>query len=468
MQSEENIKSIFSSQMENEDTLTYKQRIKYLIKLEKWIITYKKRIIDAHFQDLHKPESEVEIAEIWYVLSEIKKAKKNLKKWMKPKRRGVSTLSLVTASSWVIYEPKGVVLIIAPWNFPFNLTVGPIISSLAAGNRIIVKPSEMTPNVSHLIQAMIVDIFPKHHVCVIQGDKKISKELLQYPFHHIFFTGSPTIGKVVMKEAARHLSGLTLELGGKSPTIIDKTAKIKMTVNKLVWGKCLNLGQSCIAPDYLLIHNSIKDDLIYELSKRIDYVYGPTYEEKSKSLDFARIVNKQHWDRLEKLLLSAIKNGASIAHGGNRNKTDLFIEPTILDSVSLDMDIMNEEIFGPLLPVLGYESLNQCKDIINKGSKPLALYIFSESKKNIQYISDNTSSGGMVINEVKSHFLNLNLPFGGVNTSGLGRSHGYEGFIDFSNQRSIQKNGSMSMIGLTFPPYTDWTKRVIKFVTKYL
>ena len=463
----QNIDAIFKSQIKNTLPTTLQDRIDYLSRIEQWIELNRDSIIEAHFSDLHKPESETELAEIWYVLSEIKLAKNNLRKWMRSKRMGASTLALLTAQSWVHYEPRGVVLIIAPWNFPFNLTIGPLISALAAGNRVIIKPSEMTPHVSNLISEMINELFEPNRVAIFQGDQNVAQSLLKYPFHHIFFVGSPSVGKIVMAEAAKHLSSITLELGGKTPTIIDKTANIKMAINKLAWGKCLNLGQSCISPDYILIHESKKNEFLEGLSKKINDVYGGSYEEKKNSDHLARIVNQRHWDRLDSLITSSIDKGANIVHGGSRDRDNLFIEPTIFDSVSLDMKIMNEEIFGPLLPVLDFKDLNDCIKIINQRDKALALYMFSESKSNIWEVINNTSSGGMVINEVKTHFLNLNLPFGGVNTSGMGRCHGYDGFLTFSNERAMQKNGNLSLVGLTFPPYTKWTKKVIKLVARY-
>ena len=461
------IKTIFNKQINNTGNISLKRRIKYLNDIKNWINSNKTRIIDAHYSDLRKPVSEIEIAEIWYVLSEIKIAKKNLKNWMKPKKVGASTLALITAKSWIHYEPKGVTLIIAPWNFPFNLTLGPVISALAAGNKVIVKPSEITPNVSQLIAQMVNDIFEPEEVAVFQGDYNIATELLTYPFNHIFFTGSPHIGKKIMRSASKNLSSVTLELGGKTPTIIDETANLDMAVKKIAWGKCINLGQSCIAPDYILIHKDLKEKFIDMLSKKINDNYGYSFNEKSASLHIARIVNSKHWERLDKLLTSALKSGAKIVHGGEKNKNDLFIEPTILDNISFEMDVMKEEIFGPILPVIPYDNLDKCIELINSKAKPLALYMFSESKNNIDRIISKTSSGGMVINEVKSHFLNLKLPFGGVNTSGLGRSHGHSGFLEFSNERSILKNGILSMVGLIFPPYDNFTKRIIWLFTRF-
>ena len=468
MNATQNIEAIFQDQMENNAPVPIAKRLDYLTRIEEWIYLNRTSIHESLNKDLHKPESETELAEIWYVLSEIRLAKKNLRKWMRSKRMGASTLALLTAKSWIHYEPRGVVLIIAPWNFPFNLTVGPLVSAIAAGNRVIVKPSEMTPHVSNLINQMINELFKPNRVAIFEGDHVIAQHLLTYPFHHIFFVGSPSIGKIVMESAAKHLASITLELGGKTPTIIDETASIKMAVNKLAWGKCINLGQSCISPDYILVHEDKKKEFMKELSKKINEIYGNSFNEKKNSKDLARIVNQRHWDRLDSLLMSAIDQGASTIHGGGKDRNELFIEPTILDSITFEMDIMKEEIFGPLLPVLGFSDLEECVKIINQGNKPLALYMFSESKSNIRTIINNTSSGGMVINEVKTHFLNLNLPFGGVNTSGMGRCHGHEGFLAFSNERAMQQNGSLSLVGLTFPPYDKWKKKVINIIARYL
>jgi len=463
-----NINSTFESQRKAIGPIPIKVRLQQLVKLEEWIQSHHQEIVDSHFQDLGKPKPEVDLAEVWYVMSEIKLARKKLHQWMSPKRKGVSTITLMTAQSWVHLEPKGVVLIISPWNFPSNLTVGPLVSALAAGNRVIIKPSEMTPNVSALIEQMISDLFEPDFVSVFIGNSEVAQSLLELPFNHIFFTGSPAVGKIVMRAAANYLSSITLELGGKSPTIIDETAHLDMTVKKLTWGKCLNAGQSCIAPDYILIHHSVKDAFIEKMSHRLNEVFGSTMEKKISSPDFGRIVNSHHWNRINSLLEDAIDEGATLAHGGGKNEENKFFEPSLLDNVTSDMKIMNEEIFGPLLPIISFESIEDCLAIINTRPKPLALYMFSNSKKNIENVIQHTSSGGMVINEVNSHFSNLELPFGGVNTSGFGKTHGYEGFLSFSNERAMLKNGRLSMISLVFPPYTNWTKKIIRFITRYL
>ena len=461
------IEKVYNAQLSNRAYLSVPERIKYLKNLESWILDNKKIIIEAHQSDLHKPKSEIELAEIWYVLSEIKLSLKKIKRWAKDKKVGTSTLAFFTAKSWIHYEPKGVVLIISPWNFPFNLTLGPLVSALSAGNRVIIKPSEMAPRVSSLIEKMISELFDINQVSVLEGDQTMAKALLEYNFDHIFFTGSPFIGSVVMKAASKYLTPVTLELGGKSPVIIDKTADIDMSVNKIAWGKCVNLGQSCIAPDYILIHKSLEEDFIQRLSNKWDIIYGKTYHEKELSQDLARIVNTKHWDRLNDMLENALSKGAKVVYGGKKNRENKFIEPTLLVDINFDMEIIKEEIFGPILPVLTFDTLDEALQIIAKKSNPLALYIFSNSKKNIKKIIKKTSSGGVVINEVKSHFSNLNLPFGGIGKSGMGRSHGYEGFLAFSNIRAMQENGRFSLIKLTFPPYTEWRIKLINLITKY-
>ena len=387
---------------------------------------------------------------------------------MTNQEKSVSTMALMTARYWINYEPKGVVLIISHWNFPFNLTVGPLLSALAAGNRIMIKPSEMTPNVSALIEKLVTDLFKPSHVAAFQGDAEVAKSLLQLPFNHIFFTGSPEVGKFVMSAASKNLASVTLELGGKTPTIIDETANLDMAVNKIAWGKCINAGQSCIAPDYIFIHQSLKERFIQKLSVKLNEVFGMNSEEKQSSPDYGRIVNNYHWKRVNHLLETTIREGGTIVYGGGKDEEKNFIEPTVLDKIIPEMKIMKDEIFGPLLPILSFISLKECINFINSRPKPLALYIFSNSRKNIDFMIQNTSSGGMVINEVKSHFLNLNLPFGGVNASGLGRSHGEAGFQTFSNARAMLKNVRMSMIGLVFPPYTKWTKKIIRLISRYL
>ena len=360
------------------------------------------------------------------------------------------------------------VLIIAPWNFPFNLAIGPLVSAIAAGNKVIIKPSELVKSTSELIERMVKEIFDPEYVTVFQGGVEISETLLELPFNHIFFTGSPTVGKKVMSKASNNLSSITLELGGKSPTIIDQTANLDLAVKKIIWGKFINAGQSCIAPDYILVQELIKEKFIQKIKDSLNFVFSKTAQEKELSPDYGRIVNKHHWKRLNKLLEIAQVEGANIISGGDVNELKNYIAPTILDNINPKMKLMGEEIFGPLLPIISYQSLEKCLSIINELPNPLALYIFSNSKHNIKEIIQKTSSGSVVINEVKTQFTNLKLPFGGVNHSGIGSSHGEFGFKSFSNYRSILKNGKWSIVVFTFPPYNGFKKKLIRFVRTFL
>ncbi len=372
---------------------------------------------------------------------------------------------MLTTRSWIRYEPRGVVLIIAPWNYPFNLSIGPLISAIAAGNSAVIKPSEHAPHTSALVRQMLSELFAEEEVAVFEGAVETATELLATPFDHIFFTGSPAIGKIVMKAAAEHLSSVTLELGGKSPVIIDESANLRDCAEKIAWGKYSNVGQTCIAPDYLFTPESIKESFIKELKRAIEKRYS---KEPQLSRDYARIISLRHHQRLEDLLKQSVEQGARVEIGGVSNHAQRYFAPTVLSNVTPEHPVMKEEIFGPLLPIITYQKLPEAIDLINAGEKPLALYIFSRDKKNIDYILNNTSSGGVCINEVLLHFLQVNLPFGGVNHSGMGNSHGFYGFRAFSHERAILKHHRWSPLKLLYPPYTPTVQRLIKLILKYL
>ncbi|MEO1051486.1 MAG: aldehyde dehydrogenase family protein [Bacteroidota bacterium] len=445
----------------------YQERIKRLNKIKNWIETNRKKIQKAVYQDFKKPSVEVDISEIHPVLSEIKHFKSHLKSWVKPKKVD-APLTMLGTSSRITYEPKGVCLIIAPWNYPFNLTIAPLVSALAAGNTAILKPSEMTPHTSALITAMIGELFNKNEVAVFEGGAHVSKALLSMPFDHIFFTGSPAIGKLVMKAAAENLTSVTLELGGKSPAIVDETANLKDTAEKLVWGKFLNNGQTCIAPDYLLIHEKVKDRFIELFKSYTEKLYNSNGEGYSQSDSYARIVNERHFDRMTNLIDDAIRNGAKVEMGGEAQRDDAFIPPTLLTEVPADAQVMEEEIFGPILPVVTFSNLDETINIVNDKPKPLALYVFSRRKKNIDHVLTNTSSGGACINESVIQFSHNNLPFGGVNNSGIGKAHGYHGFLAFSNEKSVLKQRiGFTGVKLMYPPYSRRVKGMVTFLLKY-
>ncbi|MHA7131937.1 aldehyde dehydrogenase family protein [Algoriphagus namhaensis] len=445
----------------------YQERTERLRKLKKWILNHKADIRAAVSADFKKPEAEVDISEIYPATSEIKHTSANLKSWMKGK--SVSTpLSMLGTSGRVIPESKGVSLIISPWNYPFNLAIGPLVSAIAAGCTAIIKPSEMTPHTSELVQQLVSEVFDPSEVAVFQGGADLSQALLSKPFDHIFFTGSPQVGKIIMEAAAKNLSSVTLELGGKSPAIIQKGANLKDTASKLVAGKFLNCGQTCVAPDYILVHQEDLPRLLDEMKVTLQKFYDSNYAGIDQSPDYARIVNDKHFERLISLLDDAKRKGAEIVFGGSHHPQDRYIEPTLLTNVSRDMEVMQEEIFGPILPILTYQFLDECIELVNSMAKPLALYFFGEGKMEQEKILSETSSGNAVINDCVLHFLHNELPFGGVNNSGIGKAHGHYGFLAFSNEKGIltQRVGTTSSTLLN-PPYGLRTKKILSYLIKW-
>lgn len=442
-------------------------RIKLLKQLLAWINTHQEDIRKAIYADFKKPYPEIDISEIFVVNSEINHAIKHLDSWMKPKK--VTTpLTMLGSSAHVQMEPKGVCLIIAPWNYPFNLALGPLVSAIAAGNTAIIKPSELTPHTSALIRRICSEVFDEQMVWVVEGEVEVAQALLKKPFDHIFFTGSPAVGKIIMKAAAEHLSSVTLELGGKSPAVIDSKVNFKDAAEKLVWGKFVNCGQTCIAPDYLMVAKSAKSELIGALKNSLDSMYNPHGKGIQSSADYARIVNSKHLERLSHLLQDAVSNGATIEYGGVIDVSENYFEPTIISGVTDEMNIMQEEIFGPILPIMDYEDVDHAINYINHHPKPLALYAFSNSSSFVQKVIDATSSGGAVANDCVLHFLHSELPFGGVNNSGIGKAHGIYGFQAFSNEKAVLKQ----RIGLTaskplYPPYGAMAKKVVESLLRW-
>jgi aldehyde dehydrogenase (NAD+) len=420
----------------------------------------------AMHADFRKPAAEVDTTEILPVLDEIKQALENLDRWTEPKKVDAS-LTMLGTRSVIMYEPKGVCLIISPWNYPFNLSVGPLVSALAAGNSVILKPSEMTPNTSRLIGKMCKEVFTENEVTVFEGGTAVSQELLKLAFDHIFFTGSPSVGKVVMKAAAENLTSVTLELGGKSPTIVLPSANTKEAAQRIAVTKFINNGQTCIAPDYVLAHESIHADLIKHLKEQIPALFGGVDKNLLNSPDYARIVNEKHFARLSDLLRDAEIKGATVETGGQLDYSQRFMEPVVLSHVSETSRVMEEEIFGPILPIIIYRELDEVVHYINNRPKPLALYIFGTANSEINRIKKETSSGTVCINDCAIQFLHPNLPFGGVNTSGIGKSHGHYGFLAFSNEKPVlrQRNG-LTAFRFFYPPYTARVQRMIGWVLK--
>ncbi|WP_066223523.1 aldehyde dehydrogenase family protein [Formosa haliotis] len=457
---------LFNAQKENQFAVgnsTYSERILKLKALKKAIeTTYKQRIREAIYADFKKPYIETDLTEIYPVIGEINHVISELKGWMK--RQKVHTpLALLGASSWYTYEPKGVCLIISPWNFPLNLTFGPLVSAIAAGNTVILKPSELTPHCSQLMAEIISNLFSEQEIALVQGEVEVSTALLKLPFNHIFFTGSPNIGKVVMEAASKHLTSVTLELGGKSPAIIDASANLKATASRIAWGKFVNNGQTCIAPDYILIEESVKEAFLKELKVALHTFYG----DASLSEAYARIVNEKHFNRLINHIEDAKLKHGVIEIGGASKVADCFIEPTVMSNVPEDASLLQEEIFGPILPIKTYKTINEAITYVNSKEKPLALYIYSKNKTQTQFIIDNTRAGSTCINTNVLQYSNHHLPFGGSNNSGIGKAHGIFGFQEFSNMRSVLKQHTKGSIEFLFPPYSSLKQKLVDFTLKW-
>jgi aldehyde dehydrogenase (NAD+) len=395
------------------------------------------------WKDLHKSPEESYLTEISIVTGEIDNHIKHLKKWAKPKR--VSTpLYILPSSSKIIYEPLGLSLIVAPWNYPFQLLFNSLVGSISAGGCSILKPSPDAPEIARVMQDIIEDTYDSNYIAVVQGGRETNTILFNERFDIIFFTGSPNVGKVVMKAASQHLTPVVLELGGKSPCIVDVDANINIAARRIAWGKMINAGQTCIAPDYLFAHHSIKDELLDKIAGNIKEMYG---DDIKGSRFYPRIVNQRAIDRLEKLM-----NQGEIHSGGEIDEKEKFIAPTIIDNVDPDFLVMQEEIFGPILPVMTFEHIDETIEYINKNEKPLAFYYFGKNK-NAKKVLAKTTSGGACINDTLMHITNHNLPFGGVGNSGMGKYHGQESFMAFSNRRAIVTTPTWVDLPLKYAPF---------------
>jgi aldehyde dehydrogenase (NAD+) len=426
---------------------------KLLANLRIEIISREDEIYEALFKDFKKSKFETYFGEIGIVISEIDATIKNISSWSKPKKVRASGLNF-PSSDYIYSEPYGSVLIIAPWNYPFQLAIAPMITAIAAGNTVVLKPSEHTANTSKLLENIICSIFKPEHVRVIQGGVPETTLMLKERWDYIFFTGSVSVGKIVAKAAAPHLTPVTLELGGKNPCIIDDTISTELTAKRLVWGKFVNAGQTCIAPDYLLVHSSLKKQLISDLKKEIIRAYG---ENPQKSPDYPRIINTKNLTRLTNML-----EDSKVIFGGKSDASDCFLEPTLIEDPYLDSKVMKEEIFGPILPILSYESEADINAIISNYEKPLGFYVFSSNKTFYRKMIETYSFGGGTINDTMIHFGNTNLPFGGVGESGVGAYHGKLGFDTFSHKKGIVVKGNWLDISLRYAPYTNKLEKLKK------
>lgn len=422
----------------------------------------------ATYADFKKAPQETDLTEIKIVAEFADFAQKHVADWMAPETVDTPRTFVGTRSE-IHYEPKGVVLIISPWNYPFTLTLAPLISALAAGNCAILKPSEYTPHSARLMREMIDELFDEREVALVEGDKTVAQELLKQPFDHIHFTGSPAVGRKVMKAAADHLTSVTLELGGKSPTIVDETADVADAARKIAWGKFTNTGQTCIAPDYVLVHERKHDALVEGLRQNIRSFYGPSAKAQRTSPDYARLVNDRHFKRVQSLYAEALDDGAHLAAGGDAAADERYFAPTLLTDVPRDTALMHEEIFGPILPILTYETLDDALDLINSKPNPLTLYLFTSSAATEEAVLQRTKAGNTCINDTLINYFNPYLPFGGAGHSGMGKSHGYFGFKAFSNERAVlRRTAGSSIMKMLYPPYHTAKRKVIDWLVKYL
>ncbi|HCY6160672.1 TPA: aldehyde dehydrogenase [Staphylococcus aureus] len=445
-------KAFFNTQ-QTKDISFRKEQLK---KLSKAIKSYESDILEALYTDLGKNKVEAYATEIGITLKSIKNARKELKNWTKTKN--VDTpLYLFPTKSYIKKEPYGTVLIIAPFNYPFQLVFEPLIGAIAAGNTAIIKPSELTPNVARVIKRLINETFDANYIEVIEGGIEETQTLIHLPFDYVFFTGSENVGKIVYQAASENLVPVTLEMGGKSPVIVDETANIKVASERICFGKFTNAGQTCVASDYILVHESVKDDLITALSKTLREFYGQNIQQ---SPDYGRIVNLKHYHRLTSLLNSAQMN---IVFGGHSDEDERYIEPTLLDHVTNDSAIMQEEIFGPILPILTYQSLDEAIAFIHQRPKPLSLYLFSEDENATQRVINELSFGGGAINDTLMHLANPKLPFGGVGASGMGRYHGKYSFDTFTHEKSYIFKSTRLESGVHLPPYKGKFKYIKAF-----
>lgn len=446
---------------------TANERLGRIRRLRDTMLASREAFYEAFAADYAKPPAEVEATELLPVMDEMRNAIRNLHGWMRPKRVRTAITMLGTASR-IEYQPRGRVLVIAPWNYPLSLCFGPLVMALAAGNAVIVKPSEMTPAVSALMKRVVESVFPAEEVAVFEGGPEVSTRLLALPFDHIFFTGSTRVGRVVMEAAAKHMASVTLELGGKSPTIVLPSADIAVTAETLAWGKYLNAGQTCIAPDHVYVHESRSEAFAQAMQQAIERLYGPSAETRKANADFTRIVNARHAQRLADLLEDARSHGARVIAGGGADVAARYIEPTLLDRVPMDSKIMQEEIFGPLLPVLAYSDVDAVIAQVNAGPKPLALYVYGRDRSQVDHVLRNTSSGGACVNHCMLQFANGSLPFGGVNHSGMGSAHGEFGFRALSHERAVLRARTPMISRLFFPPFTPVRMKTIRSVVDFL
>lgn len=453
---EKDVESMIATQQEFYFTGKTKDpefRKEMLTKLRTAIVENEDAVIEALQKDLGKSSFESYVTEIGFVLSSITQMLKNVDAWMKPEV-AKTPVHLQPAKSFVVREPYGSVLIIGPFNYPFQLVMEPLVGAIVGGNCAIVKPSEAAKHTVKIVNKIITETFPPEYIRVVEGEREETSALIHAPFDYIFFTGSVAVGKIVMKAAAERLTPVTLELGGKSPTIVDQTANLTNAAERIVWGKFLNTGQTCVAPDYLLVHHSVKIEFISKLIETIQKFYGGN---PSQSKDYGRIINERQFDRLAGIIE---KEWPQIIHGGDFDRSSLYIEPTIIDRVTWESQSMEDEIFGPILPIMEYDNLADAIQGIRQLPKPLAAYMFTENEEAANYFIESLPFGGGCINDTVSHVGNTNLPFGGVGSSGMNAYHGKASFNGFTHAKAMMQRSTKIPVRLALPPYANKLKLV--------
>jgi aldehyde dehydrogenase (NAD+) len=436
-------------------TRTFDFRVEQLTRLREGIKRFEGDLQQAVSKDLRKSKIEMFFSELGFVYEEIRFARQHLREWMKP-RRVKTPLLLVPATSRVVADPLGQVLVISPWNYPFQLLFSPLVSAIAAGNVAVLKPSELTPFTSEVMARLVAETFEERFISLFQGGPDVSQHLTRQSWGKIFFTGSTRVGQQVAQAAAETLTPVTLELGGKSPVIVDKTANLEVAAKRIVWGKFLNAGQTCIAPDYLLVDATVKDQLVGKMQTAIQQLFG---RQPERSDNYTRIVSDAHFDRLRRLM-----EDGQIIFGGEVNREERYIGPTLIDGVSENDPVMREEIFGPLLPIISFDREAEAVNLIQKLPQPLALYVFTEDQAVKNRLTRDLTFGGGAVNDTLMHFMNPHMPFGGVGLSGQGHSHGHYGFATFSHEKSLLENTSRVDLPVRYPPYTGWKERIFRFL----
>lgn len=436
----------------SEQTFSYAFRLSMLKKLKQGIVNHEKELYDALYIDLGKPEIESRLTEVWFSLQELNEAIRKLKKWMKPVPVPTPLVNLPGKSSR-IPSPLGVTLIISPWNYPFNLTICPLVAAIAAGNTVLLKPSQHSKEVSKVIAKIIKENFPPEYIAVFEGGREQADQLLSENFDHVFFTGSAAVGRKILARTSSSLARVTLELGGKSPCIVDEGVNITKVAKRIAFGKLINSGQTCIAPDYLICHENIKDSLLKEINNQFHELYEGHFISNPQ---YGKIISRHHFERIETLL-----NQQKIIYGGQVNSENLKIAPTIVEG-NLENISMKEEIFGPILPVLTFKNAEDIKNIISSNPNPLAFYLFSNNRKWVNQVISSNQFGGGCVNDTISHLIGSYLPFGGIKESGHGHYHGYHSFLTFSHLKSVYYKNTHFDLKIKYPPYSKFSSKLIK------